>query len=156
QATGSFRSKVIERDPSGQYVESRIAGLHVKLSEAVAAFPSSGGAGLTIFADTLVMDAPTINSRVAIVMAREIDLTAFQGSPMPLEAPFGDIRICEFLAGGTRGGPLRATSLAANQTFTIPAGQNPVQAAYVTIRPDGRAAVELQSGAAYLGDLIGR
>jgi hypothetical protein len=156
--TKEFRTLKVIRDPSNTIVDVVFSGLEVKLSELVKFFPFVGGATLTIYADTVIVDAPSFDARGTVVMARSIDMSMLVGSPVPVRVPEkGRTAVAEFLVKETIGGNLQLTTSNAQPgkpAFTVPIGEKPLQAVYYFVNSDGSSTQQVQTDVSALQDLI--
>lgn len=158
--TKNFRTLKINRDPGGLFAEAIFSGFQVKLSEIEPHFPVGGGSSLTIFADTLIVDTPVFDAQGVVVMARNLDLSLFAGSPALLRVPSTDqgMAIGQFLIQGAGGATFKlmtdqATSEAG--AFTIPMGENPLQVLNYIVNADGTTSHNIETDATSLQDLVG-
>jgi len=111
QQVGTFNALTSQTDAVTGKVSAIYAGLQAPLSQVLASFGASGGANLTIFADTLIVDVSSWCAPAVSVMARCVDLTPLNGhhTMIPLTMP-DQGAIAEFLVGGTVGGALTVSS----------------------------------------------
>lgn len=154
-----YSTLTVTKDPdTGNILDTVYAGLRVNLSEVMAGFPIGGASGLALFVDTLVIDAPTLDARGVTILARCIDVSALQGSALPIVTPTGDSRILEFIVGSVTGGTFALTPVSKTPppAYAIPYGQTPLQAVYYTLNSEGKIETRVTPAVADLTDLISR
>jgi hypothetical protein len=156
EKTREFRARQVVQDAETGIFEVVFCGLEVRLSEVLAGAPAGGATSLTIYADTLVVDVPSLNSRGTVVMARSIDVRALDGGTLLLPAPpAGTAAVVEIMAQETVGGTLQLAP-GAGDPFTVPVGSTPLQAAFLFIHEDGTVTTDISSAADTLWDVAGR
>jgi hypothetical protein len=159
--TRSFRTLLEAPDnDKGEIRDVVFSGLHVKFSEIVKNRAAGIGKTLTIYADTLVMDRPSLDASVAVVVARRIDVSALNGNAitMPRAVP-GQPSVSLFLIQESAGGSATvaaAKPASGEQPARIPTGNAPLQLMYHTVTSDGKATVEITRRTADMEDLLNK
>jgi CII-binding regulator of phage lambda lysogenization HflD len=161
EKTQGYRTLRVSKDPvSGEIVETLFCGLEVKLSELVSGFSFGGSSALMVYADTLVIDAPSFDAQGTVVAARSVDATALEGSPFPVRVPpAGGTAVVEAMIGEVAGGPLALTTTIASGAapgFVVPTGTAPLQTVLFTVADDGTVKSQVKSDPADVSDLVGR
>jgi hypothetical protein len=160
--TESFRTLNIGYDADGKTVlDTTFSGLQLRLSELARLAPSSGGSTMAVWTDTLIVDYPSFDWEANIVVARRIDVSMLQGSPMPIRVPpKGKNSVCEFLLGESEGGAPFQLTTTANQAgtseFTVPVSVDPLQVVYFIAEPDGSSKNQITGKPGEIRDLLCR
>lgn len=160
--TEELRSLVTTKDVDGKTVNYVIfSGLEVRLSELIALIPENG-IGMTIWADTLIMDYPIFTSQATVVIARKIDTSIFSGEAMPIMVPTNDMpAVAEFCIGGTVSGePFSLTTSAQGKSgtalYTIPGSVEDPEVGYFYVNSDETYNSETYTSYSEFNDLINR
>lgn len=142
-------------EPKGKDVNRVLfAGLYVKLSEITGLLTAAGAATVTIFADTVVGDAPALAARGLVVVCRSFDASPLNGAPLQLGLANKD-SIAQFLVQSFSGGELKVRGVSGQDVFSVPSGQ-PFQSALYRFSAAGSSAVTVHGGQGDLEDLFGR
>jgi hypothetical protein len=160
EKTASLRTRqvVCEREKKDQPQRdvNRIifAGLHLRLSEIVGLLTPAGAATITIFADTVVLDAPVIASRGLVLVARSVETELLKGVPLQVGLA-GKDSMAQFLVGSIVGGPLKVCAAPDKEAFVIPFGDRPLQAAVYRVSAAGGVTSTILGAPGDLEDLFG-
>ncbi|MBA2238217.1 MAG: hypothetical protein H0W24_05895 [Lysobacter sp.] len=142
-------------DPISGAIDVTWCGLYTRLSDVVAGLPATGFNSLSIYADTLVLDVPSIRVSALVVMARVVDVSGLAGAPLLVE-PLGDTAFAEFLVGSTAGGTLTAAAAAGGSAVTPQVGATTLDAALYSVTAAGGLTAVDNSGNAAVVDLVSR
>lgn len=167
ERTRSYRALQAVADSGGRVSAVVFCGLRVSLSELAGLFPAEGGATLTIYADSLLLDRPSFDAPGVVVVARSVEVAPGAAAGIAVRRPAaGGMAVAEWLVGEFTGGPLliapaavadQAGAAAAPDTtaaFSVPAGMSPLRAAYHQLDGDGRVDSAVRTDAADLRDLL--
>ncbi len=155
--TKNYDSVRVTSDPGGGIVDVVATGLRVKLSDLVAKFPDHSGATLSVYADTLVVDAPSFSARGVAICARRIEIDQDSPAPLTVQVPATDTAAVSILAGGVTGGLLQLVTEGGDQApFTVPAGTAPLQVVYYFVAEDGTTTTDVTAAPADVEDMVGR
>ena len=159
--TANFRTLVQPPDnEKGEVRDVVFSGLQVRFSDILKNRAAGTGKSLTIYADTLVMDQPSLDTGVVVVVARRIDVSGLNGAAMtmPVPAP-GQPSMAMLLVQESAGGSAAVASsqpAGGDTPAAIPTGNAPLQLMYYTVAADGKATVEITQRKADIEDLLNK
>lgn len=153
-----FTSLTTTTDPVTGFVDTIIySGFRTTLSAVIAGLAGKSVNSLYIFADTLEVDVPTINTSGLIIMARAIDVSALGGQPLVIDPGAGREAAAQFLLGAGTGGSFSvATAAQPAASITVSAGLTPLNAAAYVAVVNGAWTAIPSSGDAVVQDLVSR
>jgi hypothetical protein len=121
-----YTALVSVTDPVSGLINITYCGLETTLSQVVKALPAEGAQSIAVFADTLVIDTPTLTTSGLILVVRSLDISALQGKPLVLISGTNGEIVAQVLVGSVVGGTFTLAS-AGHES----AGQNPAISASI-------------------------
>lgn len=133
QQTAPYTSTLNTKDPVSGLTDVTWCGLRTRLSDVLQGQPASGLHSIAIFADTLVVDVPSITTSGLLLVVRSLDITSLQGQPLLLNPPSSNQVVAQVLVGGATGGAFRlALSEPDSPAVTPPVGTDtPLATIYI-------------------------
>jgi hypothetical protein len=156
QQTAQFTSITTNTDPVSGLVDRIYSGFQTSLSAVLAGLPATKVNSISIFADTLVLDVPAVNTSGLILMVRELDVSGLNGQPLTIAPDAGNQAAAQFLVGAATGGTFSVAMAAQPSAVTVP----PVSMASLNaagyVAEAGGALTAIPSGPASVQDLVSR
>ncbi|UCD51624.1 MAG: hypothetical protein JSW27_03140 [Phycisphaerales bacterium] len=145
-------------DPVSGLITVTFCGLRTSMSEVLKGLPDGGAFSTAVFADSLVIDVPTVKGTGLIVMAREVDITALNGNPLALDLTADGDGVAQFMIGGTIGGTFTVVGSDKQATVvTPPVGVRPLDTVvYSQSKSTGALTVVSSGDIRSVQDLIGQ
>jgi hypothetical protein len=106
QQAAPYTAQVSNKDPVSGLIDVTYCGLKSSLS-AIMQGQGDGVHSVAIFADTLVVDTPTLATSGLLLVVRELDVSALEGVPLMLTPAANGQVLAQILVGGVSGGSFR-------------------------------------------------
>ncbi len=104
QQAQPYTARVTTTDPVSGVVDLTYCGLRTPLSGVLKDPPPGGWHSVSIFADTLILDVPSVTTAGLMLVVRNVDTTALAGQPLSIAPTAAGAVAVQVLAGGATGG----------------------------------------------------
>ncbi|MET1077160.1 MAG: hypothetical protein ABWY06_03975 [Pseudomonas sp.] len=104
QQAAPYTTLVSVQDPVSGLIDVTYCGLKTNLSDVLKDQPASGVHSVAIFADTLVLDVPTVATSGLLLVVRNIDTSALAGQPFRATPGANGEFMAQVLVGAAVGG----------------------------------------------------
>ena len=156
-AAQPFTALATTTDPVSGLVDVTFCGLETQLSAVLKGVPAGGAHSVAVFADTLVVDVPSLATAGLILMVRNIDVTALKGQPLALVPPANGVAVAQCLVGTTTGGTFALDIVGQSSGTVTPSVNAQTLAVNLYQTTNASPLVPLPSGSgASLRDLVSR
>ncbi|MFK3772291.1 hypothetical protein [Pseudomonas sp. NPDC089406] len=155
QQAAPFTSLASVTDPVSGLVDLTWCGLKTSLSAILKNQPASGLHSLAIFADTLVLDVPQVNTSGLLLVVRELDASALGDQPLRIQPGADGSIVAQVLVGDVGAGSFCLAASGQDTTVSPPTSTGPLLATtYLANRNEPLSALAPDQGSR-LSTLLG-
>ena len=128
QQAAPYTALVSVQDPVSGLVDVTYCGLKTSLSEVLKDQPAGGVHSVAIFADTLVLDLPTVATSGLLLVVRSLEVAALNGQPLRVTPAANGEFAAQILVGGVQGGTFNLGITGLEPVVTPPVGSDTLSA----------------------------
>jgi hypothetical protein len=128
QQAAPYIALVSAQDPVSGLIDITYCGLKTSLSEVLKGQPAGGVHSVAIFADTLVLDLPTVATSGLLLVVRSLEVAALNGQPLRVTPAANGEFAAQILVGGVQGGTFSIGVTGQDAVVTPPVGSDTLSA----------------------------